>query len=101
MKILLEKPLRKGAIFVYKKPPSVRVMVGLFLILLSYVIGWPAVGVLGAISFYTGKPLILVVVGPLVYGLSHLVFLIGAYYAGKDYAAACWKWIMNSLREMK
>ena len=85
----------------YKKRPSVQVMVGLFLILLSYVIGWPAIGTLGVISVSMGKPLLLVVGGPLVYGLSHLVFLIGMYFAGKDYAAACWKGAMNSLRKTK
>jgi hypothetical protein len=74
-------------------------MVGLFLILLSYVIGWPAVSVLGAISLYTGKPLFLVVGGPLVYGLAHLVFLIGAYYAGKDYAVLCLKRVKTILRK--
>ena len=97
----MEKPLRKGVIFVYKKRLPVRVKAGLFLILLSYVIGWPAVGAIGAISFYTGKPLLLVICGPLVYGLSHLVFLVGVYFAGKDYAAACWKWVMNSLGKIK
>ena len=85
----------------YKKRPTVRAMAGLFLILLSYVIGWPAIGALGVISLSMGNPLLLVVGGPLVYGLSHLVFLIGMYLAGKDYAAACWKWIINSLRKMK
>lgn len=76
-------------------------MAGLFLILLSYVIGWPAVGALGLISLYTGKPLILAVGGPLVYGLSHVVFLIGMYYAGKDYAAACLKWVKKAWKERK
>lgn len=91
--------MRKGAIFVYKKPPPVRVMVGLFLILLSYVIGWPAVGALGLVALYTGKPLILAVGGPLVYGLSHLMFLIGMYYAGKDYAMACLGRIKTAWKE--
>lgn len=74
-------------------------MIGLFLILFSYVIGWPAVGALGLVSFYTGNPLILAVGGPLVYGLSHLMFLIGMYYAGKDYAMACLGRIKNAWKE--
>jgi hypothetical protein len=84
---------------VYKKLPPARVMVGLFLILLSYAIGWPAVGLLGAISYYTGRPSYVVVGGPLIYGLSHVVFLIGAYYAGKDYAVLCFKQVRTYLRK--
>ena len=76
-------------------------MAGLFLILFSYVIGLPAVGALGIIAHYTGKPLILAVGGPLVYGLSHLMFLIGMYFAGRDYAVACLKQVMKFLRKMK
>jgi hypothetical protein len=74
-------------------------MAGLSLILLSYIIGWPAIGALGVISLSMGKPLLLVIGGPLLYGLSHLVFLIGAYYAGKDYAAACMKRVKTILRK--
>ncbi len=76
-----------------------RVMAGLFLILLSYVIGWPAVGALGLISLYTENPLILAIGGPLTYGISHLMFLIGMYYAGKDYAAACLERIKQAWKE--
>ncbi len=85
----------------YKNRPTVRVMTGLFLILLSYVIGWPAVGALGLIAVYAENPLWLVIGGPIVYGLSHVVFIIGLYLAGKDYAAALWKRIKAALREKK
>ena len=96
-----EKPLRKGVLFVYKKRPPVRVMAGIFLILLSYAIGWPAVAVLGGVSVYTGKPLILAVGGPLAYGFSHVVFLIGIYYAGKDTAKIYLKRLLKALKERK
>lgn len=85
----------------YKKRPLVRVITGLCLILFSYIIGWPAVGALGVISLYTENPLLLLAGGPIVYGLSHVVFLIGLYLAGKDYAAALWKRIKAALREKK
>ncbi len=96
-----EKPLRKEALFVYKKLPPVRVLVGLFLILLSYVIGWPAVALLAGIAVYTRKPLILAVGGPLVYGFSHAVFLVGIYYAGKDVAKTYLKQFLKALKERK
>jgi hypothetical protein len=76
-------------------------MIGLSLILLSYVICWPAIGVLGAISLHTKEPLILTVGGPLMYGVSHLVFLIGIYFAGRDYALAYLKRAKKALKERK
>lgn len=72
----------------FRKKPSRRVYLGIGLMLLSYVIGWPAVGLLGGIAYHMKAPLILVIGGPLTYGLSHLVFLAGLYLAGKNYAAA-------------
>ena len=72
----------------FRKKPAGAVVFGIFLILLSYVIGWPAVAVFGWLSFHTGQPLILVVGGPVTYGLSHLVFMAGLFLAGKPYALA-------------
>ena len=59
---------------------------------LSYIIGWPAVGLLALIAFHTGEPMILVIGGPLVYGLSHLVFIAGFYLAGSHYAPSFRRW---------
>jgi hypothetical protein len=78
--------------YVFREKPAMQVYVGIGLILISYVIGWPAVGMLSLIAFYTREPLILVIGGPLVYGLSHLVFLAGLYLAGKRYALALAHW---------
>lgn len=72
----------------FKRKPTGMVKIGIFLILFSYVIGWPAVAVFGWLSFHTGQPLILIVGGPVTYGLSHLVFMAGLYLAGKPYAVA-------------
>lgn len=69
-----------------KKRPSNRVLAGIGLILISYTIGWPAISLLGLISYHTGKVSVLVIGGPLMYGISHLVFMIGMYLAGKHYA---------------
>jgi hypothetical protein len=77
---------------ILKRKPTARMYVGLALILFSYIIGWPAVALLGFIAFHTGEPLVAVVGGPLTYGLSHLVFLVGAYLAGIDYARAFLLW---------
>lgn len=69
-----------------KSRPSNRVLTGIGLILISYTIGWPAISLLGLISYRTGKVSVLVIGGPLMYGISHLVFMIGTYLAGKHYA---------------
>ena len=72
--------------------PTPRVWTGLGLIGLSYVIGWPAVGILALISFHMREPLIVAVGGPIVYGLSHLVFMAGFYLAGSCYASILLRW---------
>jgi hypothetical protein len=72
--------------------PTPRVWVGLGLIGVSYIIGWPAVGLLALIAFHTGEPMILAMGGPLVYGLSHLVFIAGLYLAGSHYAPSFLRW---------
>jgi hypothetical protein len=68
-----------------RRRPSPRVWAGLFLVGLSYVMGWPAVGALGILAAWFGEPLLIAVGGPLTYGLSHLVFLAGAWLAGAGY----------------
>jgi hypothetical protein len=82
-----------------KKRPSTRVIVGISIALFSYILGWPVVGILGVISLYVGKPLIVIIGGPLAYGISHLVFLFGMYLAGRDYAAAILKWSIKKAYE--
>jgi hypothetical protein len=83
----------------FKNRPSMRVKVGITLILFSYIVGWPAVGLLGIISFYLGKIFILIIGGPLIYGISHLLFFIGVFLAGKEYAQSLLNWTMKAFFE--
>ena len=76
----------------FKQRPSARTVVGISAIGVSYIIGWPAVGLLGAISIYMKEPLIIVIGGPVTYGLSHLVFIIGMYLAGAAYGKIFLRW---------
>jgi hypothetical protein len=82
-----------------KKRPAGRVLFGLFLIAFSYVIGWPAVIALGAVAISLEKPLIVVIGGPLTYGLSHLVFILGAYFAGANYSKIFARWATRIIFE--
>ena len=66
--------------------PSPGVIVGVALIGFSYIIGWPAVALLGILAAHFKRAAIVVVGGPLIYGLSHVVFMVGMYFAGNRYA---------------
>ena len=79
--------------------PTPRVWTGLGLIGLSYVIGWPAVGVLALISFHMREPWIVAIGGPIIYGLSHLVFLAGFFLAGSRYTSIFLRWTAQRVME--
>ena len=69
-----------------RSKPSPAVIAGVVLIGISYIIGWPAVALLAFLADHLQRAAIVVVGGPLTYGLSHLVFMVGAYFAGNHYA---------------
>ncbi len=77
----------------FREKPTPRMVIGITVMAFSYIIGWPAVGGLGALSFYLNKPLILAIGGPMVYGLSHLVFILGMYLAGAAYVLIFFRWL--------
>jgi len=92
----VRKAIAEGGDFrVYTNRPTPQVMAGLFLIFFSYVIGWPAIIALGWIANQVKEPLVIVVGGPLMYGLSNLVFNIGAFIAGRKYVTALMKWLVK------
>jgi len=82
----------KADLCAFKKKPSLRVLLGISFIAFSYIIGWPAISALGMLSVYLNEPWLLVIGGPLLYGLSHLVFLLGMYFAGAQYAKIFLRW---------
>jgi len=63
--------------------PSVRFLIGLTLMGISYIIGWPAVAFFTFLAAYLDKPGILVL-GPASYLFSHLLFFAGMALAGQD-----------------
>jgi hypothetical protein len=67
----------------FKTPPSPKFLFGVFLVLFSFVLGWPMVGLFSFLSAYFHAPTLLLV-GPAFYLFSHLVWLFGIYLAGKD-----------------
>jgi len=82
----------KADLSAFKEKPSIRVILGVSAICFSYIIGWPAISALGALAIYLNRPLLIAIGGPLVYGLSHLVFLLGMYLAGYNYTKIFLRW---------
>jgi hypothetical protein len=82
----------KADLSAFKQKPSLQIIIGLSLMGFSYIIGWPAISGLGILSVYLGKPLWLAIGGPLLYGLSHLVFMLGMYFAGYNYTKIFLRW---------
>jgi hypothetical protein len=72
---------------------------GLILIAFSYVIGLPAVVALGVIAVKLDEPLIGIIGGPLIYGVSTLIFIIGIKLAGKQYLVALSRWLARIILE--
>jgi len=82
-----------------KRKPTTREQFGIVLVLFSYVIGWPAVALFGFLSLYLKQPLVLIIGGPLTYGTAHVVFLVGMYIIGRDYAMLFMKWLIKKACE--
>jgi len=80
----------------FNKKPSLRIILGLLCIGLSYLIGWPAVAGLGIVAIKLNQPLIAIIGGALIYGLSHLVFILGMYLAGAEYSVIFLRWLSRT-----
>ncbi len=78
---------------VFKEKPSAKVLFGIFLIGMSYIIGWPMIGLFGGLALYWKEPLIIIVGGPLLFVVAHLAFLAGVYLAGGKYIMPLIRWV--------
>ena len=76
----------------FRRRPDLKVMAGVSAITVSYIIGWPLVSLLGAAAIYYNNAALVVIGGPLVYGLSHLMFMLGMYLAGAKYSWIFLRW---------
>ncbi|HUN53664.1 MAG TPA: hypothetical protein VMU29_00760 [Smithella sp.] len=78
IKNILENPADLSE---FRERPTPRLMTGLFLMVFSYILGWPAIFALSFMAVWLQKPLIAVIGCPATYGLSCLVFIVGAWLA--------------------
>ena len=83
----------------FRQKPSLRSVLGIATLAFSYIIAWPAIAVLGYIAVVVDKAWLLAVGGPLLYGFSHLVFLLGMYLAGLDYSRIFFRWATRVIIE--
>lgn len=84
---------------VFNERPTPRIIFGLSVIGVSYIIGWPVITALGMLSVYLHEPIILAVGGPVIYLISHLTFIVGAYFAGAKYTRALIRWLTRITME--
>jgi hypothetical protein len=84
---------------VLKEKHTAPVIIGLFLIVFSYFIVIPGFFIIGLIAARLKKPMIGVIGIPLVYGISWLIFMLGMYLAGPEYAKALGRWIARVVLE--
>ena len=77
----------------FRGKPTAKVVLGVALIALSFLLGWPAVAALGALALYWETPWIVVIGGPAIYAFSHLVFLVGMYLSGATYSLIFCRWL--------
>ena len=83
----------------FRVKPTPTILAGVFLIAFSFLLGWPAVAALGLLSLRMQTPWIVAVGGPLVYGLSHRVFLAGMYLSGATYSLIFCRWLARVIIE--
>ena len=84
-----------------KTSPSPKFFFGVGLVLFSYVLGWPMVGLFSVLSAYFQAP-VLLMLGPAFYVFSHLVWMFGMYLAGRDcikYADILLSWSLRKAVE--
>ena len=87
------RAIKDGAdLSAFKEKPTAKNYLGIFLMCCSYIIGWPAAGLIGAISIYRHEPLLIIIGGPLLLVIAHLVFLAGVYLAGGKYIMVFFRW---------
>ncbi len=75
-----------------KQRPTARTWAGIFFMGFSYIVGWPAISLLGYLAYRMEDPWLIAVGGPVLYGFSHLMFLLGMVLAGTQYTMPFLRW---------
>lgn len=68
----------------FRKRPGKRLLLGMVLVALGILFGWPAVGVLGTLALTLDTPTLATMAAPAVYGGSWVVYLGGLAVGGPE-----------------
>ena len=82
-----------------KQKPTLRVYAGLILVGFSFLFGLPVLTLLGYLSVKMSEPKIIAVGGPLVFVLAQVIFGVGIYLAGRNYAKEALLWLTKRFLE--
>lgn len=83
----------------FREKPTPRMIFGFICIVVSYIICWPVISVLGIISLYFKTPLLGIIGGILIWNISNLLFMFGFYLAGAQHSKVFLKWVARLLVE--
>lgn len=84
---------------IFQEKLTASVIAGLILITISYLIGIPAVLIIGGIAAWLKNPTFGVIGIPLIYGFSWLLLMLGLYLAGPKYGKAFSHWAVRVILE--
>jgi hypothetical protein len=79
----------------FKKRPTFRILLGVFLIGFSFVMCWPAISALGGVAIWLRSPWLIVIGGPTLYILSHLCYIAGMALSGAEYSIIFLRWLVR------
>lgn len=82
-----------------KEKHTLKVTLGIVLIVLSYVMALPLFFEVGWMAATLRKPMVGVIGLPLAYGFTWLVTMLGMYLTGPEYAKALGKWLARMILE--
>jgi len=95
-----QKSLTKpDGLHILRQKPCARVYAGLVLLAMSCLISLPTLALLGYLSVNMSKPIIIAVGGPVVFILVHIMFGLGVYLAGQNYAVEFLHWATKRFLE--
>lgn len=86
----------------FKERPRPRLVVGLVLIALSFVVGWPGVAAFSIAAVHTGDVRLFLFGGPAAYGLSWAIWGVGMLLTGPDtykYGRIFLRWLARDFVE--
>ena len=90
---------QSNGLSILKEQPGTRVYVGIVLMAMSFLTGLPALAFLSYLSVKLSKPMTIAVGGPVVILFVHIMFGVGVYLAGQNYAVKVLQWATKRFLE--